>query len=591
MSSTALILRPTQTLARQNNRAQSPAHKLYPGRTLNEFYDSLGSVAEKTANRAAHSFGLGPLAVAGRITRYFDTGGEHERERKIYTLHHSQACVGKLKRDCSKLLYYASPTHSADTQMDAFNCIIDFTTRYPGLRHFFLESRSIRTLVKQPVSLDGLRALWKPQYHGHDNGDELDFFVGFASACLVDSDITSLVEANLVENARVEGYHGGLTVVEKLLVAFELHTPTESNAFLPLRYIGGILELPSFWLQSGQLFDTVLRKIAHAMSQILRDLDVEQASDNTTELVFADLDGLDIVLSAFLSGIHGFIIRCNILGILQDQEWFQDTFQLVSLLRYPRAEAFLPSAYVWANSSRFQRWFSTPYQVRAFAAATFIQTSTEATDCTIPHASIGATTNDASCLSDRQDQETLPTLDSFHESPNSTTPRRRTFHILRMLKFVQRLSFLRSRRAKGHPKEKEPDNELEQAPDPSPFPEVPSPPVPASNTPTHSLPRPPENHIAPSPLSVTDTNPVGRFHEYTQKTNQTVGWEYSIEMSSDEKGAVTTWTVTLLLDGNVVGSGVGRSKKAGRRAAAEKALGMLVGEMGEREGVAANKLN
>jgi hypothetical protein len=76
-----------------------------PGRTLHEIYSSLGSAAETSVNRAAHSLGLGPAAVAGRICAYF--GERHERELKINGL--ADATPRRLQKNCSKLMEYALP--------------------------------------------------------------------------------------------------------------------------------------------------------------------------------------------------------------------------------------------------------------------------------------------------------------------------------------------------------------------------------------------------------------------------------------------------------------------------------------------------
>jgi hypothetical protein len=74
------------------------------GRILHEVYTTLGSAAEKRANRAAHSLGLGPSAVARRIQDYFDHG--FEREAKLAAL--GSQCR-KIEKDCGRLMEYALP--------------------------------------------------------------------------------------------------------------------------------------------------------------------------------------------------------------------------------------------------------------------------------------------------------------------------------------------------------------------------------------------------------------------------------------------------------------------------------------------------
>jgi hypothetical protein len=77
-----------------------------PGRTLNQLYSGLGRIAEKQANQAAHSVGLGPQPVAQRIRRYFGDG--ENRVRQLDLLHNSKA-LPKIEKHCRKLMSYALP--------------------------------------------------------------------------------------------------------------------------------------------------------------------------------------------------------------------------------------------------------------------------------------------------------------------------------------------------------------------------------------------------------------------------------------------------------------------------------------------------
>jgi hypothetical protein len=75
------------------------------GRTLYEVYSVLGSTAEKHANRAAHSLGMGPHAVTQRIQDFFGDGVG--RESKLLEL--GTMDVRKLEKDCVRLMTYALP--------------------------------------------------------------------------------------------------------------------------------------------------------------------------------------------------------------------------------------------------------------------------------------------------------------------------------------------------------------------------------------------------------------------------------------------------------------------------------------------------
>ncbi|KAF7300932.1 hypothetical protein MIND_00656100 [Mycena indigotica] len=387
-TSTVLILRPNQKAVVVVESPTPRPSYLFPGRTINQFYNWAGSVAETTANKVAHRAGLGPLAATQRIHSYFEHGGPQEKEQRVRQP--NKGSVSILRENCTKLFGYTSPTESVETQMNALDGIVDCTTRYPGLRHVFLENTPAHIL--RPVTLDALCAVWKPEDHRCTNErdkKQLDFFVNLAAACLLDSTMAVFVEAKHAEDPKASvvpdsgSSYSGWTVVEFLLLALEeltslpsAHTSTvhSSSAVLAcvcVRYLGGVLELPSFWRQSGRLFDTVLRKVNNGIIQRLRDVDIQQTDLGAVpaDVWLADFDGLNILCTAFLRGIHALIARR---GVQSSQEtndcgWYSGTLDVVSLLRYPKAEAMLPNAHSLATSDAFMQWFSTSYRVQAFS--------------------------------------------------------------------------------------------------------------------------------------------------------------------------------------------------------------------------------
>jgi hypothetical protein len=76
-----------------------------PARTLNEVYSVVGQVLQTHANRAAHRLGLGPEAVAEKITSFFGTG--EERQLRLIALW--DEVPDKLERYCFKLMEYTLP--------------------------------------------------------------------------------------------------------------------------------------------------------------------------------------------------------------------------------------------------------------------------------------------------------------------------------------------------------------------------------------------------------------------------------------------------------------------------------------------------
>ncbi|KAJ6620205.1 hypothetical protein B0H10DRAFT_1102973 [Mycena sp. CBHHK59/15] len=156
-----------------------------PGSTLYEIYSSLGVFAETRANRAAHSLGLGPHAVAHRITKFFGDGSE--REVKLNEMRGPQC--RKLKKDCLNLMEYALPSESSQTQLHTFKSIVMFTTRYPGIRRLFLRCEHVQRVGP---SLDAISTLWDRS--DASCGQEWDFLLHFAAACVADGALALMVE-------------------------------------------------------------------------------------------------------------------------------------------------------------------------------------------------------------------------------------------------------------------------------------------------------------------------------------------------------------------------------------------------------------
>ncbi|KAJ7284461.1 hypothetical protein C8J57DRAFT_1669536 [Mycena rebaudengoi] len=262
-NSTSIILYPSDR--RQLLLAESAEQSLQvsrcasgPGRTLDEIYTAAGLLVGKSANRAAHHLGLGPCAVARRICAFF--GGGREREEKLEKLS-TLSDDRKLKMDCVKLMGYALPSESSQTQLQAFKSIIMLTTRYPGIRRLFLGSKHIQRVG---ASEETILKLWNRA--GEYCGQGWYFMLQLAAACLADQDISAMVEDSPPRAAA--SVENDLSMVERLLVASDCE------------YLGGILELPSFWLQEGRVHEAVVKKIFRRTTGILQDLGIDSAGED-----------------------------------------------------------------------------------------------------------------------------------------------------------------------------------------------------------------------------------------------------------------------------------------------------------------------
>ncbi|KAJ7937059.1 hypothetical protein B0H13DRAFT_2648967, partial [Mycena leptocephala] len=316
-----------------------------PGKTLGQIYTRLALSAEKRANRAAHTFGLGPQAVSDRIQAFF--GDASEREEKLGSLGNDRP--PRLEKDCAKLLEYALPSESTRTQLQAFTNIVTLITRYPGLRRIILNSKAIRHVVESGVAIS---RLWNSS--GDHRDSQWKFYCEFASACITDKDISTFVEGFSTSDLSGSVDQQGLTVIETLLVAVDSQGLSK---FIAIRYLGGILELPSFWLQTGPIFRGVFKKILSKLALLLKDLGVDSLDptfDHTQGPGAGDSEGIEILSEAVLAGLFSWTIASeNRSSDFSSEYWYSDAWTILQLLRHPRTEHILPRSWEEATSRRF----------------------------------------------------------------------------------------------------------------------------------------------------------------------------------------------------------------------------------------------
>ncbi|KAJ7635371.1 hypothetical protein FB45DRAFT_865890 [Roridomyces roridus] len=279
-----------------------PRNHGFPG-TLDRVYSALGSSLEGYANRAAHTLGLGPAAVTRRLCEYF--GEASLRETRLQELVMNGAVSEILEKECAALVKYSLP------------CL----------------NRS---------SIEQISVLW-------ERGTESTLarwstYRDYASVCLADGDLCVLVEGRRSDElVSPESPDGGLCVIDRLLVVVEC------------RYLGGILELRSFWVQTGPSYEILTDKIFVKVKMVLEDrgLDCPDTEEDATGIVVsADSDGIDILCEALLNGLHTWISHKSLVGIVSEH-WYQGARQVLQLLRQPKAEVLLPRSWTLANSQDF----------------------------------------------------------------------------------------------------------------------------------------------------------------------------------------------------------------------------------------------
>ncbi|KAF7328737.1 High osmolarity signaling protein SHO1 [Mycena venus] len=310
-----------------------------PGRTLNRIYTSLGGVLEKRSNRAAFALGLGPYAVALRIKSYFGNG--EDRVRKLELLQTS--APPKLEKWCLKLVKYSLPTESASTQCQAFKDIVELVTLFPGLRVFLLFAKCLGCAP----STESISALWGRA--ASLSNEEWTFWKTLAVTALFETAISTLLEAGTV-GLWITCDETGLGVIERILGVHDSSDSPFSRA-LCLRYLGGILDLPGFWLNTGSLHGHVANKLCCEVVRVLKDIGVDVLALGPTEHMELpyDYDGIDFLATNILTGISGWLVQFGP-EYWSVQLWHDSLREFLWLLRMPRSAELLPNASACASS-------------------------------------------------------------------------------------------------------------------------------------------------------------------------------------------------------------------------------------------------
>ncbi|KAF7333431.1 hypothetical protein MVEN_02359000 [Mycena venus] len=328
------------------NALSSPS----PGRTLDRVYTTLGNILEVHANRAAHALGLGPHAVARKIKAYFASGDD--RAERLQSLRSS--IPPKLQKRCLKLMKYTLPVESSKTQCQAFKDIVNLVTLFPGLRKYCLYVECLG----DATSIDAIFALWNGS-----NGptvEEWIFWKTFAANCLADISISAVLEKSSVTelcNCREDD----ISAIEWLLIEHNCSTCVFSRA-LCIRYLGGILDLPEFWLNSGTAHSYVAGKLFREMIWVLKDIGVDiLVLDplDESERQF-DYDGIDFLGTTLLAGISRWFANIEP-GEWSVQPWYDFFRQFLCLLRRPRAAELVPLSSTCATRN-FEDILPTIYQ-------------------------------------------------------------------------------------------------------------------------------------------------------------------------------------------------------------------------------------
>ncbi|KAJ7432694.1 hypothetical protein FB451DRAFT_1111353 [Mycena latifolia] len=295
-----------------------------PGHAVSRFLDFGGDLFA-TAGDKLFNLVAGPTHYKLRIERFF---GEVDCDKRLDDLYAALQATSRnslsrdhraLWDDCHNLLKRTRPnSHSIDTQFETFHILVSLITRYPGLRRRFSDHKDLRNDPKQSEA-DFIDSHWKRQLQSC--GEEWNFHRRLAAFCVTENTLAKLVEAaKPSELGRVEFGQGTMNKVpiETLLgwCRDAISQPGfDSSRICAIRYLGGILVLPSFWENRAPdeaRFFAVLSDVCHTVFQLINDtgeevadtsVDTPPASVDMSPETSAAREAVDILCTATLNGL------------------------------------------------------------------------------------------------------------------------------------------------------------------------------------------------------------------------------------------------------------------------------------------------
>jgi hypothetical protein len=107
----------------------------------------------------------------------------------------------------------------------------------------------------------------------------------------------------------------------------------ETPSALAIRYLGAILELPSFWqLPTPAPNQHIVQKLLRRAIILIQDLGIEHEDTSDPALEdFLDNEGIDYLIHATLKGVEEWMQK-NGSRYLVDQLWWADLLEVLKLL-------------------------------------------------------------------------------------------------------------------------------------------------------------------------------------------------------------------------------------------------------------------
>ncbi|KAG8831842.1 hypothetical protein FRC17_002494 [Serendipita sp. 399] len=318
-------------------------------RTIDRLASSLGSAADELARRLGWGLQNATKRIQDNlVTLSYDEKCKMDREmllRRLRDAFNGGDRLPQLAKACHRLMKYTLPKETAQTQLGAFRKLVMFTTNYPGMRHFFLSFKGLDQAEDTKVAVERMWARKLAKNNPYRR--EWKFFHRFAMSCILGGTVAPVVEKCPINEMGVVWKRGEYGILDDLLLVWSSCEFYEISGLVAMRYIGGILQLPTFWLQANYSHhQEFTQKLFRRLRKCLEDIGFGREGPlGSTEHV-SDIEGIDILAHTALEGINKWSHDSS--GDLNTECWFGEFRKVISLLLTPEARRFLRNSSIQA---------------------------------------------------------------------------------------------------------------------------------------------------------------------------------------------------------------------------------------------------
>ncbi|KAJ6542531.1 hypothetical protein DFH09DRAFT_1089086 [Mycena vulgaris] len=122
----------------------------------------------------------------------------------------------------------------------------------------------------------------------------------------------------------------------------------------------GIRELPSFWVQSGFMYEVGVKKTLRGTHLILRHLELDSLNTDEPPAIESDAEDTDFLCQSLLCGIQRWILGAPS-ATFTSEFWHSGFWTILQLLRQPKTAGVFPASGARAMSAEWDKLIPTIY--------------------------------------------------------------------------------------------------------------------------------------------------------------------------------------------------------------------------------------